>query len=341
MSAAKPRIVYIDCRPGGGDIEREVIERRGMELVLGRCTSDDQVVELAADAPAILNTMYWMGPSLFEQLPKLKVVVRGGVGFDNIDVDAATKAGVIVCNVVDYGSQEVANHAFALLLALNRKIVSLDRAMRDGNHLPADRAMPNTGRVGGQTLGLVSLGTIAREVAKRAHGFDMNVIAFDPYIDPGVAQSLGVELVDLPDLLRRSDYVSIHTPLSAATRGLIGAAELALMKPSAYLVLTSRGGLVDEEALAAALREGRLAGAGIDVWTTEPPPRDHPLLQLDNVVGSMHMAWYSEVSVVNLRTRFAETAADVLDGLIPSSVVNPEVLDRVSLDPRSGSAAES
>jgi len=321
------RVVYIDSRPDGSKIEREVLERRGMELVLGRCTTDDEVVEVASGAPAILNTMYWMGPTLFERLPDLKVVVRGGVGFDNIDVEAATKAGVIVCNVSDYGSQEVANHAFALLLALNRKIVPLDRAIHEGTFVPADRAMPHTGRISGQTLGLLSLGTIAREVAKRAHGFGMDAIAFDPYVDAGAAAAIGVELVDLPDLLRRSDYISIHTPLTADTRGLIGKEELALMKPSAYLVLTSRGGLVDEEALAAALREGRLAGAGIDVWSTEPPPKDHPLLQLDNVIGTMHMAWYSEVSTVILRTRFAETAADVLEGIIPSSVVNPEVLD--------------
>ena len=324
MSA--PRVVYIDSRPGGSDIERDVLKRRGIELVLGRCTTDDEVVELAAGAPAILNTMYWMGPTLFERLPDLRVVVRGGVGFDNIDVDAATRAGVIVCNVSDYGSQEVANHAFALLLALNRKIVPLDRAIHEGTFVPADRAMPHTGRISGQTLGLLSLGTIAREVAKRAHGFDMEVVAFDPYVDPGAARALGVELVDLPDLLRRSDYVSIHTPLSADTRGLIGATELAYMKPSAYLVLTSRGGLVDEDALAAALRESRIAGAGIDVWSAEPPPPDHPLLQLDNVIGTMHMAWYSEVSTVILRTRFAETAADVLEGIIPPTVVNPEVL---------------
>jgi D-3-phosphoglycerate dehydrogenase len=332
--SSKPKVVYIDSRPGTGDIEQEVLERRGMELVLGRCTSDDEVVALAADAPAILNTMYWMGPTLFEQLPNLKVVVRGGVGFDNIDVAAATKAGVIVCNVTDYGSEEVANHAFAMLLALNRKIVSLDRALRTGNHLPPPRSMPHTGRFASQTLGLVSFGTIARAVAKRALGFDMKVIAFDPYVDRSVAQSFGVELVDLPELLQRSDYVSIHTPLSGSTRRLIGPAELALMKPSAYLVLTSRGGLVDEEALADTLKAGQLAGAGIDVWETEPPPVDHPLLQLDNVIGSMHMAWYSDVSVVILRNRFAESAADVLDGIMPRSVVNPEVLERFELKPR-------
>ncbi len=328
------KVVYIDSRPGAGEIERRVLAARGAELVMGTCTTDEQVVALAADAPAILNSMYWMGPGLFARLPELRVVVRGGVGIDNIDVEAATRAGVVVCNVIDYGHNEVANHTFAMLLALNRKLVTLDRAVRDGEHLAAADAMPHTGRFAGQTLGLVSFGTIARTVAKRACGFDMRVVAFDPFVDPAIARARGVELLPLPEVLSQADYLSIHTPLSPATRGLIGAAELALMKPSAYLVVTSRGGVVDEAAMADALRAGRLAGAGIDVWEREPPDPGHPLLQLRNVIATAHVAWYSEISVVSLRTMFAEAAADVLEGITPRSVVNPEVLDRVQLAAR-------
>ncbi len=339
MTEPRFKVVYIDSRPGAGEIEREVLTARGAELVLGRCTTDEEVVAIAADAPAILNSMYWMGPELFEQLPELRVVVRGGVGFDNIDIDAATRAGVVVCNVIDYGSDEVANHAFALLLALNRKLVPLDRALHQGSNQPPHLAMPHTGRFAGETLGLVSFGTIARAVARRAAGFDMRVVAYDPFVQPDTARSLGVELTTLDDVLSRADYLSIHTPLSAATRGLIGAKELALMKPSAYLVLTSRGGIVDEAALAEALREGRLAGAGVDVWDREPPDPRHPLLQLDNVIGTMHVAWYSEVSVVALRRWFAESAIDVLDGIMPRSIVNPEVLERVPLAPRPASTS--
>jgi D-3-phosphoglycerate dehydrogenase len=331
---ASGHVVYIDGEGRDVGIEREALEARGFDLVLAGCTTDEQVVAAADGAPAILNGMYWMGASLFERLPALKVVVRMGVGYDNIDVDAATAADVVVCNVADYATHEVANHAFAMLLALNRKLVRLDRAVHEGTRRRAPDLMPNTGPLAGETLGLVSFGAIARAVARRAAGFDMRVIAFDPYVGSAEGEALGVELVTLPELLAQSDYVSIHTPLSDATRGLLGARELALMKSSACLVLTSRGGVVDEAALADALRTNRIAGAGIDVWEHEPPIPDHPLLQLDNLIGSMHMAWYSDVSAVTLRKWFAESAADVLDGVMPRSVVNPKVLERVDLRPR-------
>jgi D-3-phosphoglycerate dehydrogenase len=331
---ARFKVVYIDGKPGDGVIERGVLESRDADLVLGGATNDDEVVAVAEDAPAILNGMYWMDRSLFERLPNLKVVVRGGVGFDNIDVEAATDAGVVVCNVIDYGSHEVANHAFAMLLALNRHIVTLDRAAREGRRMPPPQIMPHTGRVAGETLGLISLGTIARAMARRGQGFDMRVVAFDPFVEPDVAASLGVELLPLDEVMAQSDYVSVHTPLSERTRGLIGATQLAQMKPSAYIVLTSRGGVIDEAALADALRDGRIAGAGIDVWVEEPVDPAHPLLAFDNVVASSHFAWYSEVAVVNLRTAFAEAAADFLHGITPHSVVNPSVLEGMGLAPR-------
>jgi D-3-phosphoglycerate dehydrogenase / 2-oxoglutarate reductase len=329
--SARDQVVYIDAAGDSAAVERAVLAARGYELVLADCSTDDEVVEVAGEAPAILNGMYRLGANLFQRLPTLRVVVRGGVGYDNIDIDAATRAGVVACNVIDYCTDEVANHAFAMLLALNRKIVPLDRAVRAGSRGPAPEMMPHTGRVAGQTLGLVSLGAIARAVAKRAAGFDMRVIAFDPYVDPVEGEGLGVELVSLPELLSQSDYVSIHTPLGAGTRGLIGARELALMKSSAYLIMTSRGGVVEESALANALGDGRIAGAGIDVWESEPPDPDHPLLKFDSVVACGHMAWYSEVADIRRRRAHAETAADVLDGIIPRSVVNPEVLEYVSL----------
>jgi D-3-phosphoglycerate dehydrogenase len=328
------KVVYIDGAWGGGEIERAVLEARGYELGLAACTSDDEVVDVAVDATAILNGIYWMGDALFARLPALKVVVRGGVGYDNIDVPAATRHGILVCNVIDYGTNEVANHAFALLLALNRKIVPLNSAVRLGAFQPAPQIMPHTGRLAGQTLGLVSFGAISRAVARRAAGFDMQVITFDPFVDPAAAQQLGVEVVPLDELMARSDYISVHTPLSDATRGMIGAKELALAKPSAYLVVTSRGGVVDEDALTEALVENRLAGAGLDVWEKEPPDPDHPLFKLDNVIGSLHMAWYSEVAEVARRTGHAEAAADFLDGVRPNSVVNPEVLESFRLRPR-------
>lgn len=331
-------VVYIDGLARGidGSIEREVLDERGVELVMAGCTTDDEVADVAAGAPAIMNTMYWMDAALFDRLPGLKVVVRGGVGVDNLDVDAATERDIVVCNVTDYGFNEVANHAFAMILALNRKIVPLDRSVRT-KWVGGPALMPHTGRIAGETLGLISFGTIAQAVARRAAGFDMNVVAFDPFVDRALAAEAGVELVELDELLARSDYVSVHTPLTTDTRDLIGTRELDLMKPSAYIVLTSRGGVIDETALADAVRSGRIAGAGIDVWDGEPVDPSHPLLQLDNVIGTPHAAWYSEVAIVELRKGFAAAAADVLQGVMPHSVVNPTVLDRVPLRERGGS----
>jgi D-3-phosphoglycerate dehydrogenase len=327
----REQVVYIDGEWDDVTIEREILDERGYDLVLAQCTTDDEVVAVAGNAPAILNGTYRMEASLFERLPALKVVIRGGVGYEKIDVGAASRAGVVVCNTVDYGTHEVANHAFAMLLALNRKLLSLDRAVRDGIRRPVQEMMPHTGRVASQTLGLVSFGAIARAVAKRASGFEMRVIAYDPYVEPADGEALGVRMVSMPELLSQSDYVSVHTPLSADTRGLIGATALALMKPSAYIILTSRGGVVDEAALERSLRDGRIAGAGIDVWEQEPPAPGNPLLQLDNVVASMHVGSYSQASDPIRRRSRAETAADVLDGIMPRSVVNPEVLERVPL----------
>jgi D-3-phosphoglycerate dehydrogenase / 2-oxoglutarate reductase len=330
----RDEVVYIDGDWDDVTIEREILNARGYELVVAGCTSDDEIVAVAESAPAILNGTYWMGPDLFVRLPALRVVIRGGTGYEKIDIDAATRAGVVVCNTIDYGADEVANHAFGMLLALNRKLLRLDDAVRKGIRGPAQEMMPHTGRITGQTLGLISFGAIAKAVAQRAIGFDMRVIAYDPYVEEARARELGVELVGLEELLSSSDYVSVHTPLSRDTQGLLGPSELALMRESAYIVLTSRGGVVDEVALADALREGQIAGAGIDVWEREPPQVDNPLLRLDNVIASMHIASYSEVSEPIRRRKRAESAADVLDGVMPYSLVNPEVLERVTLRAR-------
>jgi len=334
---SRMKVVYVDSsRQPGVDWteERAIFDAVGADLVLANCASDDEVVEQAGDADAILNTMYYMDAALLARLSGVKVIVRGGVGVDNIVVPAATEHGIIICNVVDYGYNEVANHAFAMLMSLNRKLVQLDRAVRDGTGRPPSEVLAHTGRVAGETLGLLSFGNIAQAVARRGQGFDMEVIAYDPYVEPAAAARHGVALVPLDELLRRSDYISVHTPLVDETRGLIGARELALMKPGAYLVITSRGGIVDEAALGDALAAGQLAGAGIDVWVHEPVTADNPLLAYDNVLASSHHAWYSDVSPALLRRRTVEAAADVLAGVMPRSVVNPEVLADHPLAPR-------
>jgi D-3-phosphoglycerate dehydrogenase len=260
----------------------------------------------------------------------VKVIVRYGIGFDNIDLEAATDNDVVVCNITDYCIDEVATHAMALLLALNRKLPAHDRAARKGERVPLGLSGP----LRGETLGLVAFGNIARAVAERAKPFGLNVIAHDPYIEGAVAAERGVRLAPLDEVMSQSDYVSVHTPLNAETRGLVGAPEIAKMKPSAYLITTCRGGVVSEKALYDALKDGRIAGAGIDVWDPEPVQAANPLLEFENVIATPHSAFYSDASLPLLQQRVGETVADVLRGEMPNSVVNPAVLERVTLRPR-------
>src|SRR6267142_3575128 len=254
----------------------------------------------------------------------LKVVVRTGVGYDVIDVPAATDLGVIVVNIPDIWVREVANHALALLLAWNRKIVTLDRQVHAGvwsGGVPGER----TGSLHGETVGIVGLGNIGSAFARRVAAFEMEVIACDPYVDDKRFAALGVERVSLEVLAERADYVSVHTLLNAETRHLIGEAFFRRMKPTAILINTSRGPVVDERALARALQDKRLAGAALDVWEQEPVAADNPLLQMDNVIATSHAAYFSSPAVAQVPRRCGEEVARVLTGPRPLNVVNPEV----------------
>lgn len=327
---ARFRVVHIDAQPARPtDRERAELAKADAELETRLCRSDGEVIEFARDADAILCLGYRVGESVFAACPNVKVIVRYGIGFDNIDLEAATRHDVVVCNLIDYCIDEVANHAVAMLLALNRKLTLHDRASRAGERIP----LPPVGPLRGETLGLVAFGNIARAVAERARPFGLDVIAYDPYVEPAVAEQYGVRLTSLDEVMAQSDYVSVHPPLNAETRGLVGAAEIARMKSNAYLVTTCRGGVVSEQALYDALKEGRIAGAGVDVWDPEPVRADHPLLEFDNVIATPHSAYYSDASVVTQTQRVGEAAADVLRGFMPRNVVNREVLQRVTLAP--------
>jgi D-3-phosphoglycerate dehydrogenase len=250
--------------------------------------------------------------------------MRTGVGYDVIDVAAATELGVVVINVPDVWVREVANHALALLLAWNRKIVTLDREVHAGvwsARVPG----PVTGSLHGETVGIVGLGNIGSAFARRIAALETRVIACDPYVDDARFEALGVERVDLPTLAARADYVSVHALLNAETRGLIGEAFLRRMKPTACLINTSRGPVVDETALARALREGRLAGAALDVFEQEPLPAGSPLRAMDNVILTPHAAYFSSPAVAQVPRRCGEELARVLTRERPINVVNPEV----------------
>jgi D-3-phosphoglycerate dehydrogenase len=283
-----------------------------------------EVIARTRDADALIISSSPVSRRVMESLEGVKAVMRTGVGYDVIDVPAATELGVVVINVPDIWIREVANHALALLLAWNRRIVTLDREVRGGTW---SGRVPGvvTGSLHGETVGIVGLGNIGSAFANRIAALETHVIACDPYVDDARFKTLGVERVDLPTLAARADYVSVHALLNAETRGLLNEAFFRRMKPTACLVNTSRGPIVDEAALARALREGRLAGAALDVFEEEPLAADSPLRRLDNVILTPHAAYFSSPAVAQVPQRCGEEIARVLLKERPLNVVNPEV----------------
>ena len=285
---------------------------------------EDEVIGRARDADALIVSSTPVTRGVMSALEGLKVVVRTGVGYDVIDVPAATDLGVVVVNVPDIWVREVANHALALLLAWNRKVITLDENVHAGKW---GGGVPGawTGSLHGETVGIVGLGNIGSAFARRVAVFETKVIAHDPYVDDARFRELGVERVSLEALAERSDYVSVHTLLNEETRHLIGEAFFKRMKPTAILINTARGPVVDELALTQALREKRLAGAALDVWEREPVAADNPLLGMDNVIATPHAAYFSSPAVAQVPRRCGEEVARVLTGQRPINVVNPEV----------------
>ncbi len=284
----------------------------------------EEVIQRARDADGLIVSSSPVTRGVMEALEGLKVVMRTGVGYDVIDVAAATELGVVVINVPDIWIREVANHALALLLAWNRKIVTLDREVRAGvwsSRVPG----PVTGSLHGETVGIVGLGNIGSAFARRVAALETRVIACDPYVGDARFEALGVERVDLMTLAARANYVSVHALLNPETRGLIGEAFLRRMKPTACLINTSRGPVVDESALGRALKEGWLAGAALDVFEKEPLGAGSPLRDIDNVILTPHAAYFSSPAVAQVPRRCGEEVARVLMKERPLNVVNPEV----------------
>jgi len=265
------------------------------------------------------------------KLRRCKLIMATGIGLDKIDLDAATAAGIPVANVPDVFTEEVADQAFALLLAVNRKLPYCVEMARSGRWAQTQAGMGSVPKINGKTLGLVAFGNIAKAVARRAQGFGLRVLAHDPFVQPDQMAALGVESATLEGVFSQSDFVSAHAPHSKATHHMIGAAQFALMKADAIFINTGRGRVVDEGALIAALREGKLAGAGLDVLEEEPASEDNPLLHMENVVVTPHVAAYSNESLVARRRRHGEEIAAVLSGRRPRNCANKAVLDRLDL----------
>jgi D-3-phosphoglycerate dehydrogenase len=305
--------------------EIEELAAIGAEFRAAQCKTEDDVAEACRDADGILVTFSPIGRRALAAMPRCRIVVRTGVGYDTIDIAAATERRVMVANVPDYCISEVADHALALILCLWRKVIDLDAQVRAQGWTGMLRPV---GRLEGQVLGIIGLGRIGRAVATRTWGFGLRRIAYDPYVPADVFSTLGVELVSLDVLARSADIITLHTPLSQETRGLIRTEILRQMKPNAVLVNTSRGGVVATDDLVQALREGWISGAGLDVFETEPLPQDHPLRNLPRVLLTPHAAWYSVDAEQELRRRSARTVVEALRGEVPVSLLNPEVLIR-------------
>lgn len=312
------RAVVLDGGYDNWDTERRILAPVGADVVVRPCERDAaKVLAAIADADAVLVRESPVGRAAIAAAPRLKGIVRYGIGVDNVDLEAARERGVRVANVPDYGSEEVSDQALALLLGVVRHVAARDRALRAGgwNIGRAERMH----RIAGRTLGLVGYGRIARCFERKMRGLGVARVLVS---DPAVASAAGVEVVDVDTLCSEADYVSVHAPLTPATRHLLDARRLALMKPGAIVVNTARGALIDEAALVEALAAKRIAGAGLDVFEVEPPRGDHPLFALDNVVLSDHTGWYSEESIVDLQTKAAEEAARILRGEPPRNWVN-------------------
>jgi D-3-phosphoglycerate dehydrogenase len=306
------------------------------EVKIASRASEEPLMEESKDVDAIvIRALGRITAKIMDSAPRLKVVGRHGVGVDNIDVEAATRRGIPVVYTPEAKAEAVADHTIGLIIALAKNIVQGNCALKfKGNW--NFRYEQHGIDVYGKTLGIIGLGRIGGRVAKRAKGFDMKVLVYDPYVNKDSASKVEVKLVDLGTLLASSDFVTVHVPLTEETRKLLGEREFNLMKPGAFLVNTSRGGVMEERAMIRALSTGRLAGAGLDVLEKEPPDPANPLFKFDNVVVTPHMASHTVESLRKMAIEVADGVVKVLKGETPTNVVNPEVLKAKGSEPCEG-----
>jgi D-3-phosphoglycerate dehydrogenase len=302
--------------------EQAELDAIGATLRPLNVTTEAEVAAACRDADALLVTYAKIGKIALAGMPKLKIVVRTGVGYDSLDVPAATERKVMLANVPDYCISDLAEHTMALLLTWWRRTAELDQQVRTEGW---GRPLRPVYRLEGKTLGILGMGRMGQAVAARARGFGLKLVGYDPYTPPAAFAAVGVEPVGLESLLRASDIVTIHSLLSAETRGIICQETLRQMKPTAVIVNTARGGLIVTDDLVRALKDGWIAGAALDVTDPEPLPMDHPIRKLPRVLVTPHAAWYSEEAEPELRRRAARTIVEALRGERPATLLNPEV----------------
>ncbi|WP_108861948.1 C-terminal binding protein [Ruegeria sp. Alg231-54] len=326
----KPKVVITDYDFGDVAVETEILEAAGAEVIALQAKRQEDLFDVAPHCAAMMNQYARIGKETISRMRNCEVIARYGVGVDIVDVGTATEKGILVTNVQNYCTEEVADHAIALWLTLARKLPDYDRATHAG--VWQWQSGQPVYRLRGRTMGVVSLGKIGQAIVARAQSFGVTVIAYDPYLPREVAAKIGVELVSKPELLARSDYILMQAPMTPNTHHFLSDAEFSVMKPGAILVNTGRGPTVDNKALFRALTEGHLAAAGLDDPEEEPAkranwtPDDNPLFTLPNVLVTPHAAYYSEESIHAARVTAATQVAKVLTGQNPDYTVNADAL---------------
>jgi len=315
--------IYTEILQARPDVRLDRLENESPDEVAAPILAAAHAYQIGAARDELAGHFH-VHTDLLRRAPNLLIVSSNGAGFDPVDVDACTAAGVLVVNQSGGNAHSVAEHALGMMLTLSKRILEADRALRRDANVNRNALIGN--EVQGKTVGIIGIGNVGRRIAELCKGLlGMKVLAYDPYLTAAEIAARGGEKVELDDLLRRADYVSISCPLTKDNRGMIGAREFALMQPHAYFITTARGFIHDEAALFEALRDKKIAGAGLDVWAKEPPPPDHPLLQFDNVLASPHTAGVTKEARANMGRIAAEQMLDALDGKRPPRIINPEV----------------
>jgi D-3-phosphoglycerate dehydrogenase len=315
--------VYEEIIKARPDVRLDRLENESSDAISAPILSAAHAYQIGAARDEVAPHFH-VHQDLLRRAPNLLIVSSNGAGFDPVDVDACTAAGVLVVNQSGGNANSVAEHALGMLLTLSKRILEADRALRRDANVNRNALMGNEAK--GKTIGIVGIGNVGRRIAELCKGLlHMKVIAYDPFLSAEEIAARGGEKVELDELMRCSDFVSISCPLNKDNRGMIGARQFALMQPHAFFITTARGFIHDEKALYDALREKRIAGAGLDVWDKEPPPPEHPLLQFDNVLASPHTAGVTKEARENMGRIAAEQILDALDGKRPPRVINPEV----------------
>ena len=333
---AKYKISLISRRESDNKLIEEQLAGLDYEMDVHVCASEGEAIEAVKGADVIISQGVPMPRTIIQEIDTAQAIVNGGHGFDSVDHHAATDNGIMVVNTAGFCSEEVSDHAIMMLLASAKRLVQLNNAVKNGawQRRPQNCGYPLAHVVYGQTLGQIGLGNIGRATARKAKAFGLEVISYDPYVQPWIAKEYGVKLMSsLEDLATRSDFVSLIVPSNEETEKLVGESFFKAMKRTAYFINTSRGPTVDEQALIRALQSDEIAGAAIDVFEQEPTPIDNPLLKMDNVIVTPHTAGVSDVAGARMKVQIGQEAARILRGTLPMSLANPAVRHKMPARP--------